>query len=84
MTFAEASTGTEWMRSPSGLSTVHVVPMSCGVGLGVGLVTIAGVPVAVVDALDGTAAHAESSAIAASRPGRVRRRARAGIQPLTR
>src|ERR1700688_1912771 len=95
-TFLESSTGAEWMRRPRGLRTVRVVPTSCGVGLGVTIVTAVGVldGGGVRDGLDGTPAHAASSTAApaasgaaatAGRPARIRRRGRAGIlQPRRR
>src|SRR5579863_3472639 len=94
-TLLEASTGAEWIRRPRGLSTVRVVPTSCGEGLGVTTVTAVGVGASdgVRDEVDGTPAQAEtvSSAHKAAAsayplplrgiPPRVRRRARAGIPP---
>ena len=58
----ESSTGAEWMRRPRGLSTVRVVPTSCGVGLGVTIVTAVGVldGGGVRDGVDGTPAQPET------------------------
>src|ERR1700726_1744127 len=94
-TFLESSTGAEWMRRPRGLSTVRVVPTSCGVGLGVTIVTAVGVldGGGVRDGLDGTPAQPETitnAPTAAASPTTrgtrgippcVRRRGRAGILP---
>src|SRR6202035_1515517 len=93
--FLESSTGAEWMRRPRGLSTVRVVPASCGVGLGVETVTAVGVGTRdwVLDGVDGTPAQAETITIAHAAaasattagtrgiPPCVKPRARAGIPP---
>src|ERR1700692_3509703 len=95
-TFLESSTGAEWMRRPRGLSTVRVVPTSCGVGRGVTVVSAVGGlggGGGAREGLDGPPAHPETITsappAAASAPTRgtrgippcVRQRGRAGIPP---
>jgi hypothetical protein len=83
-TFAEPSAGAEWMRSPSGLSTVRELPTIAGVGLGVGLVAVVGTLDGVGDVLDGAPPQAAmSAAVTAGSPAAIRQRARADSRRLT-
>ncbi len=73
------------MRKPRRLNTVRVLPTRIGVGLGVGLVAAVGLALRVGDGVDGAEPQAATSAaITAIRPALLRRRARAGMRPLTR